>query len=180
MNFRYSVQATIVALGIGATFLAPVYAQSTASGTSASVSASDQQFVQDASVAGATEIEAGKLALKNSSDPAVKKFAERMINEHKKLAHGLDMVAEKKGIKGPATPDAAVLGKLQNLKGADFDKVYVSTVAIDGHEKAVALFQKESDSGSDPQLKALAGKALPTIKHHLTMAQQLPGAKSSS
>ncbi len=43
------------------------------------------------------------------------------------------------------------------------------------HQKAVALFTKESTNGKDPELKAFATKTLPTLKEHLEMAKKLPG-----
>jgi putative membrane protein len=181
MSFKYTLRASVVAVTLGVAALGSAHAQSSAAAaTEGKLSAADQQFVQDASQAGATEIEASKLALKNSSDPQVKKFATQMIADHSKLARNLDVIAAKKGMKAPPAADSAVIGKLQELKGADFDKAYIDQVAVGGHQKAVELFQKESDSGADPQLKAAATKALPVIKHHLAMAQQLGSAAKST
>jgi putative membrane protein len=182
MTFKYTLRTSVVAIALGIATLAAAQAQSSAAAAmDGKLSVSDQQFVQDASQAGATEIEASKLALKNSSDPQVKKFATQMITDHTKLARNLDVIAAKKGLKAPPAADSAVIGKLQELKGADFDKAYIEQVAVGGHQKAVELFQKESDSGADPQLKAAATRALPVIKHHLAMAQQLGnGMKSTS
>lgn len=181
MKFRYSVQATIVVLGLATALPAAVYAQTgDANSASSSTSSGDAQFVQDASQAGATEIAASRLALTHSSNPGVKKFARLMISDHMKLAHSLDSVAHEKGLGGPATADSALIGKLQNLDGADFDQTYIQQVAVDGHTKAVALFEKESQSGADPQLKEAATRALPTIRHHLALAQQLAGGAQKS
>lgn len=144
------------------------------------LSPGDTQFVQDASQAGATEIAASKLALTNSSNPQVRKFAQQMIADHAKLARSLDVVATEKGLGPSPGADSALVGKLQGLKGDDFDKAYIDEVAVGGHQKAVELFQKESESGMDPQLKGAATHALPTIRHHLAMAQQLANARKAS
>ncbi|BEU24603.1 DUF4142 domain-containing protein [Paraburkholderia sp. 22B1P] len=144
------------------------------------LSPGDTQFVQDASQAGATEIAASKLALTNSSNPQVRKFAQQMIADHTKLARSLDVVATEKGLGAAPGADSALVGKLQGLKGDDFDKAYIDEVAVGGHQKAVELFQKESESGTDPQLKGAATHALPTIRHHLAMAQQLANARKAS
>ncbi|CAG9270865.1 DUF4142 domain-containing protein [Paraburkholderia caribensis] len=144
------------------------------------LSPGDTQFVQDASQAGATEIAASKLALTNSSNPQVRKFAQQMIADHTKLARSLDVVATEKGLGASPGADSALVGKLQGLKGDDFDKAYIDEVAVGGHQKAVELFQKESESGTDPQLKGAATHALPTIRHHLAMAQQLANARKAS
>jgi putative membrane protein len=144
------------------------------------LSTTDQQFVQDAGTAGATEIAASKLALTHSSDKQVKDFAQRMITDHTKLARNLDVIAKRHGITAPPSADSSVIGSLQNLQGAEFDKAYIEKVAVGGHQKAVELFRKESESGNDVALKAAASKALPVISHHFAMAQQLAKTKASS
>ena len=141
------------------------------------LSPADQQFVEDASTAGATEIAASKLALTNSSDAQVKSFAQRMIADHTRLARNLDVVAKQQGITAAPSADAAVTGSLESLHGADFDKAYIAQVAVEGHRKAVALFSTESKDGNNAQLKNVAARALPIIKHHYEMAQQLAKLK---
>jgi putative membrane protein len=141
------------------------------------LSPADQQFVQDAGTAGATEIAASKLALTNSSDVQVKSFAQRMIVDHTRLARNLDIVAKRHGITAAPSADASVTGSLESLRGADFDKAYIAKVAVDGHRKAVALFSTESKNGNDALLKNAAIKALPIIKYHYAMAQQLAKLK---
>jgi putative membrane protein len=173
--FRSLVRAVALpaVIALGATTCVIASAQS-------KLSPADTQFVQDASQAGATEIAASKLALTNSSNPQVKKFAGQMIADHTKLARSLDVVATQKGLGKAPGADSALVGKLQGLKGDDFDRLYIDEVAMGGHQKAVELFQKESESGNDAQLKAAATRALPTIRHHLAMAQQLANARKAS
>ncbi len=147
------------------------------------LSAADQQFMQNAGTAGATEIAASKLALTNSNDKQVKDFAQRMIVDHTKLARNLDVIAKRHGITVPPSADSSVIGSLPNLKGAEFDKAYieqVEQVAVGEHQKAVELFRKESEKGNDAALKTAASKALPVISHHCAMAQQLARAKVAS
>jgi putative membrane protein len=143
------------------------------------LSTADQQFVQDAGTAGATEIAASKLALSHSSDKQVKDFAQRMIADHTKLARNLDVIAKRHGITAPPSADSSVIGSLQNLQGAEFDKAYIEKVAVEGHQKAVELFRKESQNGNDVALKAAATKGLPVVSHHYAMAQQLAKSKAS-
>lgn len=63
-------------------------------------------------------------------------------------------------------------GKLSGKTGAEFDRAFLQE-AISHHEKDVALFEKESTSGSDPELKAFAAKTLPTLRQHLQTARSL-------
>lgn len=186
MKLRNSLQVMTVALSLSVASIGVVHAQASdapasdapVSGTK--LSPADQQFVQDASQADATEIAASKLALKNSNDPHVKKFAQQMIVDHTKLSHGMAALVAKKGFSTTPSADSALVGKLQTLKGKEFDQAYVEQVGLEAHQRAVDLFTQESQSGTDSQLKAAAAHALPTIKHHLAMAQQLAGAMKGS
>src|SRR5690348_15307675 len=49
-----------------------------------SVKRGDRSFVDDLAYAGNAEVELGKLAAKNASSPAVKKFAQMMVDDHTK------------------------------------------------------------------------------------------------
>lgn len=181
MKFRHSVQLIAIALGLNAASIGIVHAQASDAPASAApagatkLSPADQQFVLDASKSDATEIAASKLALKNSNDPHVRKFAQQMVADHTKLSHQMAALVAKKGFKPTPAEDSALVGKLQTLKGKEFDQAYVEQVGVEAHQRAVDLFTQQSQSGTDPQLKAAAAHALPTIKHHLEMAQQLAG-----
>jgi predicted outer membrane protein len=137
----------------------------------------DQEFVQAASMSSSTEIDAGKLAESNSSDKDVKSFAHHMMIDHTKLTGQLK-VAAPHGVQVPKdNSDTAILDSLKPLKGTEFDKAYISKVGLDGHKQAIAAFGKEISSGQNQDLKKAATKALPTIKEHYQMAQQLARKK---
>jgi putative membrane protein len=186
MRFQYSLQVMAVALGLSTASIGVVYAQASDAPASDSpvsgskLSPADEQFVQTASQSDATEIAASRVALKNSHDPHVRKFAQQMITDHTKLAHGMAALVSKKGFTTTPTADSALVGKLQTLKGKEFDQAYVEQVGVEAHQRAVDLFTQQSQSGTDPQLKAAAAHALPTIKHHLEMAEQLAGEMKGS
>ena len=59
---------------------------------------------------------------------------------------------------------------MEKLSGAEFDRAYMDEMVAD-HKKDVAEFRKQSMSGKDSDLKAFAGKTLPTLEDHLKMAQ---------
>jgi putative membrane protein len=61
-----------------------------------------------------------------------------------------------------------VVDKLNGLSGAEFDKAYVDAMLAD-HEEDVALFKSEADGGKDADVKAWAGKTLPSLQMHLDM-----------
>ncbi|MCC8400427.1 DUF4142 domain-containing protein [Paraburkholderia sp. MMS20-SJTN17] len=184
MKIRYSLQVmtgALAVLGMSAASIDAAWAQASDAPASAApaggttLSPADQQFVLEASKSDSTEIAASRIALKNSNDPHVRKFAQQMITDHTKLSHAMAELVAKKGFKPTPSADSALVGKLQTLKGTEFDQAYVEQVGVEAHQRAVDLFQQESESGTDAQLKAAAANALPIIKHHLEMAQQLAG-----
>ena len=133
----------------------------------------DRQFVQDASVAGSTEIDAAKLAMTRSDDRRVRSFASHMVLDHTRLAAQLQ-VAVPTGVSAPIdNPDTALLNSIRDLKGAAFDQAYVSKLGLEGHRQALALFEQEAHGGQNERLRRLANEALPTIREHLKMAQDL-------
>jgi predicted outer membrane protein len=60
--------------------------------------------------------------------------------------------------------------------GAPFDRLY-GQFQLQGHQKAVAQYQAYAQGGANPGLRNYANQALPTLQHHLAMAQRLPGAR---
>ncbi len=143
---------------------------------------SDADFVSTATGAFLAEINLGRLAAENAANADVKQFGQHMADDHTKALEELDKAADKAGIAPAQAMDAKhkdLFAKLSNLRGADFDKEYVPS-QVAGHKDAVALFEAESKSGKNDDLKALAGKMLPMLQHHLEMAQKLPGADAGT
>ena len=137
----------------------------------------DKAFVQAASAAGSTEIDAAKLATKQSQDKDVKSFAHHMMVDHTKLAMQLKMAAPH-GVSVPKdNSDPSALDSLKPLHGKQFDTAYIQHMGVQGHQDAMQLFQKEAQEGQNAKLKQAAQKALPTIQEHLKMAQDLAAKK---
>ncbi|WP_168202431.1 DUF4142 domain-containing protein [Pedobacter sp. KBS0701] len=65
------------------------------------------------------------------------------------------------------------IDRLNNLSGSSFDKAYIEMMVSD-HQKAVALFEKASQS-SDVDVKTYARKYLPILKKHLKKVNALAG-----
>lgn len=142
-------------------------------------SASDAAFVEKASAAGLTEVTAGKTATEKSQSDQVKTFGQQMVDDHTKAGDELKSIAQAKGMtvsSAPMAADAKALDSMDNLTGAAFDSAFKKKMVAD-HEKVIALFKKESTTGSDADLKAFATKTLPTLQHHLEMAKALPASK---
>jgi putative membrane protein len=137
-------------------------------------------FVSQAAIIGKAEIELGQIALKNTQDQNVRKYAERMVKDHSAADKKLAAIAAKENLQLPQSLDAeheALKMKLQTLKGEDFDRAYVKAMA-NGHDKAVALFESASQQPQMPgELKQFAASTLPTLEQHQEMAHSLHAGK---
>lgn len=144
-------------------------------GSSMTLSTRDKNFIMEAAIGGMAEVELGRLATQRGSSDAVKQFGQKMVDDHSSANTELTQLANSKGVNVPAELDAkhkADVAKFSKLSGAAFDKAY-SKAMLDDHNKDVAAFERQSTSGTDPDLKAFAAKTLPTLKSHLDMAKAL-------
>lgn len=139
-------------------------------------SSPDRDFALQAARAGAGEVALGRLAVAQARSQATKTFGQRMIDDHTRAGEELKAAARADGVDLPAeaSPSPAD-ARLANLHGAEFDDAYVD-VMVEDHEKAVELFRREARAGGQPNLKAFAGKTLPTLEEHLRMARALQAA----
>ena len=129
--------------------------------------------MEEAAIGGMAEVELGNLAQQKASSDDVKKFAERMVQDHSKANDQLKQTASAKGVELPTALDKkhkSDMDKLQKLSGADFDRAYMKHMVSD-HKKDVSEFQKEAKSGKDSELKSFASSTLPTLQDHLKLAQ---------
>jgi putative membrane protein len=135
------------------------------------------KFVNKAAEGGLTEVALSKAAEATSQDPKIKKFADQMLRDHGQANDELTRIAKAKGLAVPDSLDAehqAILQKLSNKKGTEFDSAYSKQMQMD-HEKTIALF-RGAEQSSDPELAAFAKKILPTLTEHEKMANSLPGS----
>lgn len=135
----------------------------------------DRQFMHDAAQSGLAEVQASEQALKTSSDPQVRQFAERMVTDHQRVDQELQRLATRKGIDLPAAPSFLQQERLQILRmpGAGFRQEYVDGFGVDAHQAAVSIYQNEVETGKDVDVVAFARQVLPTLKQHLEMARIL-------
>ena len=146
------------------------------SAAAAGLAAADQTFLLKAAQGGATEVAASKAAQTKAASNDVKSFAQMMIKDHTAVGDELKQLAGSKGVQVAEQPPSAQQAKLDAMSKLDaktFDKSYASEIGVNAHENTVALFEKASADAKDPDVKAFASKALPSLKHHLEMAKTL-------
>jgi putative membrane protein len=133
-------------------------------------------FVVKAASGGLMEVELGRLAEKNASNPEVKAFGKRMVDDHSKANEELKSLAATKNITLPTAPGEDHQKHITDLSaktGADFDKDYMALMEKD-HQEDINLFENASkDADMDPDIKAFAQKTLTTLREHHDLAKKL-------
>jgi len=141
----------------------------------AALSDGDREFVRMAASSGMLEVQASELAAQRSQDSTVRAFAQRMVNEHTAANKNLALLATRKGMRLSDDLDPkhqAMLDKLRGTQGAAFDREYTNTVGVAAHREAVELHEKAARDAKDPDIRTFAQRAMPSLRQHLSMAQQ--------
>ncbi len=73
---------------------------------------------------------------------------------------------------------AGMLNQLASASGRTFDALYVQ-MQVMSHQEAVAMFAAYAQGGTDPAMRAFAQSVLPSLQHHLAMAQRLAGRRGA-
>lgn len=172
--------ATALALPIASQAKQPAKpAAATSAGT---LTKADQKIVADMAIANMAEVNAGKMAVEKSQSAEVKAFAQKMIDDHTKALDDVTALAQSKGVTLPTDVDAphkAMAAKLGKLSGAAFDKAYMADAGVSDHTKVHAKLKGFESKAKDADVKALAGKMLPTVEEHLNMAKDIPAGKAA-
>jgi putative membrane protein len=146
-----------------------------ASAADTGLSAEDRDFINKAAQGNLMEVQAGKLAAQRALAPAVKSFGDKMVSDHTAANQTLKSLADVKQMPladAVSSEERDALGKLESLNGTEFDKAY-SQMMVKDHTTDISEFEKALKKAKDPDVKAYAEQTLPTLRHHLMMANQL-------
>jgi putative membrane protein len=135
----------------------------------------DTKFMQEAAEGGMAEVALGQLAAEKASSSDVKKFGQRMVDDHSKANEELKRLASQKNLALPkdlSAKDKATKAALEKLSGEQFDQAYMKDMVTD-HKKDVGDFRRESKSAQDPDVKKFAAQTLPTLEDHLKQAESV-------
>src|SRR3954468_13168380 len=87
------VSAPVLAAGLCTAGIADAQTRQDAARTGPVGGVSSAEYVKKSAVSDQFEIEAGKLALQKAQDPAVKSFAQKMVDEHTRASEKLKQAA---------------------------------------------------------------------------------------
>jgi len=135
----------------------------------------DDAFAQKAVQADMAEVKLGQLAEQKGTNPAVRDFGKRMVQDHSKNENDLTTTASRENVALPSGIDKAdqnTYDRLSKLSGDSFDRAYARDMVKD-HTKDVAEFQKEAKDGHDEAIKNYAQQTVPILQSHLDQARRM-------
>lgn len=130
----------------------------------------DLAFVVKATESGRKEKMAARDALPQLKDPSLRRLAEMLAAHHDDANARLSKIAEARGWTVPVTRREAP--PPAGSASPDFDARWTAEM-IAGHERAMALYREQAQSGEDEDLRRYARETLPTIEQHLEWLRRL-------
>jgi putative membrane protein len=156
--------------------LTPVVTSTRIEGTRLKPDEAEKEFMHNTARAGMAEIKASELALKKATDPDVKRYAQRMLEDHRQAHTLLVNLAKDRNMKlpeGPSGRQNTKLKRLQAAKGIEFDRRYIDDFGADTHDETIGEARRVLAQGRHAPTKQLASDLLPKLEQHLTMAREL-------
>jgi putative membrane protein len=141
---------------------------------------SDAQIAQIVVTANQIDIDNGNIALKNSKTAGVDEFANLMIKDHSAVNAKATALVTKLGVK-PAPSDTSKSlqdsadkeqAKLRGMKGADFDREYLTNEVAYHQQVLGAISDVLIPNAQNAELKQMLIDVKPAFQAHLEHAQK--------
>ena len=143
----------------------------------------EQQFATHVAQANMAEVALGKLAQEKAQRDDIKKFAQKMVDEHSKAEQDLEGIASKNNLTLPqdmSPQQKTQHDRLSKLSGPEFDRNYIRLMIMDHTRVGNALQQESHKVSANSDLKDYATRMYPSVSDHLTMAKAIAGALTKS
>ena len=165
---------TLTALALGAALALPALAQN-------KMDNDDAAALKRIAQANVNEVAAGKIGAEKAQSPDVKRFAQKMVDDHGKMAQELKSLGQSKGVpvaESTGMTDMAKLKLMERKSGAEFDQTFMDHM-VKEHELTAKDVEATASKAKDAEFKAALQKALPHIKQHLAEAKRLQASAAA-
>jgi putative membrane protein len=162
------MRRTLAFLSLAAFCAAPAFAQPAALGLQ------DQNFLNEAALLNLSELQMAKLAQERAETPDLKRFVDRLIQDHGKAMERLQGTAQGLDFRLPQEVDAHAKARLDDIAsaGGAFERRFMAEQE-DAHARAIKLFEAQVQSNGHPAVKQYAEATLPELRAHLEAARSL-------
>jgi putative membrane protein len=142
-----------------------------------SLSAQDQAYLMNSAEGDAFEVQGGKLALKMSKNPKVRKLATTLVSDHSKSLKEAEAMGKKFHVKVESMPSPSQAWELKIVaseSGTAFDRWYAELETSDHHQDITeATFEEKN--GQSSEVRDSAAKELPDLRKHLALSEAALG-----
>ncbi len=135
----------------------------------------DAEFVRAIAATNISELVQAKYVVNRTADPAVRAFAQQMIDDHSTAAVKLQATTRGSALLPAPRAEAvnpmglASIAMLRDDSGAALDRDYMR-MQVPAHRMALHIAEWEVDHGQSPGLRAFADNLVPVIRQHLQIA----------
>jgi putative membrane protein len=172
------MRSLVSLFAVGALISLPAFAQLK---SDQNIDNADAAAMKQLAQANINEVEAGKVAASKAQSPDVKRFAQKMIDDHTQMLNDLKTLARQKSVALPdsvSLKDQAEIKMMERASGADFDKKYMEKMAKE-HESDLIEVQNLAAKAKDADFRAAMQRASGKISEHLRIAQRIAGASAA-
>jgi putative membrane protein len=120
-------------------------------------------------------IKVAQLATQKAENGELKRFAQKLEQDHKKSQKDLEQIAGKHNVTLPTELDDKCkqeISKLEGLSGQEFDREFAKG-AVEGHAMAVTHLEQASSQVKDADLRQHTQKTLAQVKEHQRHAREI-------
>jgi putative membrane protein len=139
------------------------------------LSPADKLFVMKSLQGNEAEVKMGRLGLRKSRNPEVRKTAQHLLNDHAEANRALVKVAGQVGVATPKQINPgqkAAYRSLSSLNGKAFDQAFVKA-GLMAHKKDIQAYAAEVENGKNETVRDYAATYLPRLQDHKTMLQDI-------
>src|SRR5215831_3662595 len=125
-------------------------------GGQGSLRAMDADFLREAIVGNRTEIELGRVAVKQGQSDKVRDFGQHMIDDHTRMLEETRSLARSKGMDVDdqlSFSGQNEVNRLNTMNGADFDRAYMRAMVLD-HERDADAYDRVSRTAEDSSVRS--------------------------
>lgn len=146
------------------------------------IAPSEKSFLTKSAQDSLYDFASAQLAVQKAQSSNVEQYALRLMQDHATYNKQLMQLARQKKIALPVELDAqnrSKLARLQELKGAAFDREYIQETAKANTDDVKEL-QRQASRAKDPQVKAFAAQFLPVQERHSQLTSALKNRTTAS
>lgn len=140
-----------------------------------SLTRAESRFIVRAERANTEELAIARVAVTRATAPAVRAFAQEIVNSHESIGNDLSRLATSKTVSLEPLAADEITRQWNDKKVADFDQDFVRAM-ISAHRSTVEIYEEAQRDSQDSDITSFAREQITDLKDHLYKAEQFKKA----